>query len=95
MRPVVKLTLALLLAAALAMGPARAADDAGAGYQKSRGFDIQAFNYKADASAQRATAKAATISTAFGVGSTALGAATQVNKFYMDQKAAKLPPVAH
>jgi len=50
------------------------------GAQRAKGFDIQAFNYKADASAQRAKASAATLSTVFGVAGTALGAASQISK---------------
>lgn len=50
-----------------------------AGAQRAKGFDIQSFNYKADASAQRAKASAATIGTIFGVASTALGAASQIS----------------
>lgn len=52
-----------------------------AGYQQTRGYEINAYNYRSQAAADRAKGSAALISTAFGVASTALGAASQISKY--------------
>jgi hypothetical protein len=51
-----------------------------AGNERAKGFDVNAFNYRSEAAADRAKASASTLSTVFGVASTALGAASQINK---------------
>lgn len=50
------------------------------GYQRSRGFEINASNERAQARAARAGAKNAIVSGAFNMASTALGGATQYSK---------------
>jgi len=49
-----------------------------AGYQKARGYEINAFNYSSQAAAAQSKASAAGLGTVFGVASTALGGASQV-----------------
>lgn len=50
------------------------------GYERSRGFEINASNQRAQALASRAEAKNAIVSGAFNMASTALGGATQYSK---------------
>lgn len=50
------------------------------GFQRSRGFEINASNERAQARAARAGAKNAIVSGIFDMGSTALGGATQYSK---------------
>lgn len=53
--------------------------------RETRGFQIEAWNYDVEKRAAKAQAKQALVSTAFGVASTALGAATQYSKFKAKQ----------
>lgn len=48
------------------------------GYQRTRGFEIDASNYRGEAAAQRNRAKGIMIGTAFQMASTALGGASQI-----------------
>jgi len=50
------------------------------GYQRSRGFEVEASNYSSQASASRQAATGSLIGGVFDVGSTALGGATQYAK---------------
>lgn len=49
------------------------------GNERTKGFEINAFNYKSSAAANKAKAKGAMIKMAFDVAGTALGAASQVS----------------
>jgi hypothetical protein len=51
-----------------------------AGYQRTRGYEMEAYNSRSQASAARAKGTAALISAGFGAASTALGAASQMSK---------------
>lgn len=62
------------------IGAEDAAQAGKAGYERTRGFEISAFNYKAQAEAKRAQAKGAIVNGLFSAASTALGGATQVAK---------------
>lgn len=50
------------------------------GNEGARGFDVQGFNYRSQASASRAAASGALINGAFGAASTVLSGASQVKK---------------
>jgi hypothetical protein len=50
------------------------------GNERTKGFDMQAGNYRAEAASQRAKASGAMVGGIFGAASTALGGATQVAK---------------
>lgn len=50
------------------------------GYQKARGFEIEASNYRGEANAQRSAGTGALVSGAFNMGSTILGGAQQYKK---------------
>lgn len=52
-----------------------------AGNERTKGFEINAFNYRAQGQAARAKGNAAMTSAIFGAAGTALGAASQVSKF--------------
>lgn len=58
------------------------------GAQKTRGFEINASNYRADANASRAKASNALVNGAFQMAGTALSGASQ----YGTMKAARVPP---
>lgn len=51
-----------------------------AGNEKTKGFEINAFNYNSSAAANKEKASGAITSAIFGAASTALGAATQISK---------------
>jgi hypothetical protein len=53
-----------------------------AGAERTKGYEINAFNYKSSAAANKAKAKGAITNAIFGAASTALGAATQIAKQY-------------
>lgn len=50
------------------------------GFERTRGFDINSWNYQSQAAAGRAKAKGAVMQGIFGAASTALGGASQVGK---------------
>ncbi len=54
-------------------------------YQNARGFEINAANYRARASASRREASAALVKGAFDIGSTVLGGAKQYQKYRAGQ----------
>ena len=51
------------------------------GAEKTRSYDISAFNYNSSAAANREKASGAITGAVFGAASTALGAATQISKW--------------
>lgn len=51
-----------------------------AGNERTKGYEINAFNYNADAAAKKAQKKAAIIGTVFDVAGTVLGGASQTGK---------------
>ena len=54
------------------------------GYQKARGFEIEAANYRGEANAQRSAGTGALIKGAFDMGSTVLGGVQQYKKLKKD-----------
>ena len=58
-----------------------------AGDQRTKGYEINAFNYRSNAAASRAKASAALINGAFGMATTALGGASQLSRLKANQVA--------
>jgi hypothetical protein len=58
------------------------------GNERTKGFEINAFNYQSAAAVDRAKASGAVTGAVFGSISTALGAASQINKMSSKQQAA-------
>jgi hypothetical protein len=50
------------------------------GYERTRGFEINAFNFNSSAAGNRSKARGAEIGAAFGAASTALGGASQISR---------------